>query len=89
MSAGLTMLAIFVMRFNFVMNGQMFSLKPVLGHDGARLIYQPAVQGERRGLPRLHPSIVESLIVLGAMAAAVLLYVGGQNLRVHREARHE
>lgn len=88
-AAALPTVAIFVMRFNFVMNGQMFSLKPVVGHDGARLIYQPPFKGNVEGFLAYTPSIVESLIVLGALAAAALLYVGGQKiLRVNPEARH-
>lgn len=89
MAAALPMLAVFVMRYNFVLGGQMFSLRPLHGHLGGTIAYQPPFKGSVEGFLSYSPSLVEVLIVAGAIAAAVLLYVGGAKvLRVHPEVRH-
>lgn len=76
----LPMLSIFVMRFNFVLQGQMFSLKPVVGQLGERYTYQPAFKGNPEGFLSYTPSLVEALIVVGAIAAASLLYIASQRV---------
>ena len=78
LAAALPLLGIFVMRFNFVISGQMLSLRPLLGPSGETMVYQPPFKGSAAGLLPYTPSIVEVLIVLGAIAAAVLVYSGGQ-----------
>ncbi len=86
-AAALPMLAVFVMRYNFVVSGQMFSLKPVVGRLGEQLVYQPPFKGNVAGFLPYTPSVVETLIVAGAIAAAVLLYVAGARaLRLTKEA---
>lgn len=86
-AAALPMLGLFVMRFNFVMSGQMLSLRPVVGKAGERLVYQPPFKGNVAGFLSYTPSIVELLIVAGAFAAAVLVYTGGQKaLRLEASA---
>lgn len=77
-AAFLSMLGIFVMRLNFVMSGQMLSLRPIVGGAGQTMVYQPPFKGNAAGFLAYTPSLVELLIVLGAGAAAVLLYAGGQ-----------
>jgi Ni/Fe-hydrogenase subunit HybB-like protein len=77
LAAGLPMLAVFVMRYNFVYSGQMFSLKPVVGHLGEVMHYAPPFKGDPAGFLAYTPSWVEVSIVLGAIAAAILLFVGG------------
>ena len=76
-AAGLTMLSIFVVRYNFVYAGQMLSLKPVTGRLGETLAYNPPFKGNVAGFLSYTPSLVEVLVVAGAVAAAVLLFVGG------------
>jgi molybdopterin-containing oxidoreductase family membrane subunit len=71
------MVSVFVMRYNFVVAGQMFSLKPVVGHLGEILHYSPPFKGNVEGFLPYTPSLVEVLIVAGAIAAAILAYVGG------------
>jgi molybdopterin-containing oxidoreductase family membrane subunit len=92
-AALLPLLGIFVTRFNFVLSGQMLSLRPVVGSAGQRMIYQPPFKGNTAGFLPYTPSIVEVLIVLGALALAVLIYTGGQRaLRLEaspEEQRHE
>jgi molybdopterin-containing oxidoreductase family membrane subunit len=89
LAAALPMLAVFVMRYNFVLSGQMFSLKPVHGHLGETFTYQPAFKGSVEGFLSYTPSLVEMAIVAGAIAAAALLYVGGAKvLRLNPEVRH-
>ncbi len=90
LAAFLPMLSVFVMRYNFVLQGQMLSLKPVTGRLGERLSYAPPFKGNPEGFLAYTPSIVEALIVAGAIAAAILLFVAGQRaLRlVHSEAAH-
>ncbi len=90
LAAALPMLSVFVMRYNFVYSGQMLSLKPVVGHLGETLSYAPPFKGAPSGFLTYTPSLVELLIVVGAMAAATLLFVGGQKaLRlVVKEAAH-
>ena len=77
-AAFLPMLGIFVTRFNFVLSGQMLSLRPVIGRAGQTMVYQPPFKGNLAGFLPYTPSIVEVLIVLGALSAAVLVYAGGQ-----------
>jgi molybdopterin-containing oxidoreductase family membrane subunit len=81
------MVSVFVMRYNFVVAGQMFSLKPTVGHLGETLHYAPPFRGDAAGFLPYTPSIVEVLIVAGAIAAATLAYVGGA--RVLRLAPRE
>ncbi|MEW5743269.1 MAG: NrfD/PsrC family molybdoenzyme membrane anchor subunit [Myxococcota bacterium] len=89
LAAGLPMLAVFVMRYNFVQAGQMFSLRPVHGHLGETFHYQPPFKGSVEGFLPYTPSLVEMAIVVGAIAAAALLYVGATRvLRVNPEVRH-
>lgn len=76
----LPMIAMFITRYNFVFAGQMFSLKPVLGQAGERLSYLPLFKGSITGYLNYTPSIVEILIVLGALSAAVLGYVAGSKI---------
>lgn len=77
-AAAMPLLGIFVMRFNFVLSGQMMSLRPLTGHAGQTMVYQPPFKGSAAGFLPYTPSIVEMLIVAGAVAAAVLVYSGGQ-----------
>lgn len=77
LAAFLPMLSVFVMRYNFVLQGQMFSLKPVVGHMGERYSYLPPFKGNPEGFLSYTPSLVEALIVVGAIAAATLLFVAG------------
>ncbi|MEW6433706.1 MAG: NrfD/PsrC family molybdoenzyme membrane anchor subunit [Myxococcota bacterium] len=89
LAAALPMIAVFVMRYNFVLSGQMFSLKPVHGHLGETFAYQPPFKGSVEGFLSYTPSMTEVLIVVGAIAASILLYVGGTKiLRLNPEARH-
>jgi Ni/Fe-hydrogenase subunit HybB-like protein len=89
LAAFLVMASSFVMRFNFVVQGQMVSLKPVVGALGERYSYSPPFKGNPEGFLSYTPSLVEALIVAGAISAAVLLFVAGQRaLRlVEEEAR--
>jgi Ni/Fe-hydrogenase subunit HybB-like protein len=75
--AAALMVSVFVMRYNFVVAGQMLSLKPVVGHLGEVLHYSPPFKGNVQGFLPYTPSLVEVLIVAGAIAAAILAYVGG------------
>ncbi len=77
LGAFLPMLSVFVMRYNFVLQGQMLSLKPVVGALGERYSYQPPFKGNPEGFLPYTPSIVEALIVAGAISAAALLFVAG------------
>lgn len=77
LAAFLPMLSVFVMRYNFVLQGQMFSLKPVVGHLGERYAYAPPFKGNPEGFLSYTPSVVEALIVMGAIATATLLFVAG------------
>jgi molybdopterin-containing oxidoreductase family membrane subunit len=80
MAALLPMLASFVMRYNFVVAGQMLSLKPVAGHLGEIIQYGPPFKGSPAGFLSYTPSIVEVLIVVGALAAAIVFFVAGLRL---------
>ena len=83
----LPMVGVFVMRYNLIYEGQMFSLKPVVGPLGETLAYSPPFKGNVAGFLSYTPSLVEGLIVAGAIAAATLLYVGGTRvLRLSQEA---
>jgi Ni/Fe-hydrogenase subunit HybB-like protein len=74
--AALTFLAsMWLVRFNFVYSGQMLSLKPTVGRLGERLSYAPPFKGTVAGFLPYTPSIVEILVVAGALAGAVLLFV--------------
>ena len=77
LAAALPMLSVFVTRYNFVYSGQMFSLKPVVGRLGEAMTYAPPFKGNVSGFLTYTPSMVEVLIVAGALSAAVLLFVGG------------
>lgn len=84
------MLGVFVMRYNLVVSGQMLSLKPLVGPAGELFSYSPSFKGNPAGFLSYTPSIVEVGVVIGAMAAATLLYVGGSRvLRIHQEAHHD
>jgi molybdopterin-containing oxidoreductase family membrane subunit len=76
-AAALPLASILVVRYNFVVAGQMLSLKPVVGHLGETLHYSPPFKGNVAGFLPYTPSLVELLVVAGAIAAATLLYVGG------------
>lgn len=90
LAAALPMLGVFVMRYNLVVSGQMLSLKPLTGRMGELYSYAPAFKGNPAGFLSYTPSLVEVGVVVGAMAAAVLLYVGGTRvLRIHQEAHHD
>ncbi|MFO0567448.1 MAG: NrfD/PsrC family molybdoenzyme membrane anchor subunit [Polyangiaceae bacterium] len=80
LAAFLPMLSVFVMRYNFVVSGQMFSLKPVTGHGGEQLSYFPPFKGNVEGFLPYTPSWVEVLIVAGAIAAATLGFVVGSRV---------
>lgn len=75
-----TVLAAFVMRYNFVVAGQMHSLKPLVGTLGENIHYSPPFKGSVAGFLSYTPSIVEVLIVVGAMAGAVVLFVAALRL---------
>jgi Ni/Fe-hydrogenase subunit HybB-like protein len=76
-AAGSVVLAMLVVRSNFVYAGQMFSLKPVVGHLGELVHYGPPFKGSPAGFLAYTPSIVEVGIVAGALAAAAVLFVLG------------
>ncbi len=78
-AAVLPMLGIFFVRYNFVYTGQMFSLRPLVGTQGENYWYYPIFKGVQGFVPYT-PSIVEVLVVVGAIAAAVLGYVIGSRL---------
>lgn len=87
LAAFLPMVSVFVMRVNFVLSGQMFSLKPLVGHAGERYFYTPAFKGNPGGFLPYTPSWVEVAIVAGAIAAATLLFVAGlRALNLRQEA---
>lgn len=89
-AAALPVLGVFIMRFNFVVAGQMFSLKPVVGRMGETLAYAPPFKGNVAGFLPYTPSLTEALIVAGAIAAATLLVVGGlRTLKLTAEVGHE
>lgn len=77
LAAFMMMISFFVMRVNFVYQGQMVSLKPVIGQMGERYSYQPPFKGNPEGFLSYTPSIVEALIVAGAISAAVFFFVAG------------
>lgn len=82
-ASGFALLGMFVGRNDLVYAGQMFSLKPVVGHLGERLSYSPPFKGVTAGFLSYTPSLVEVLIVAGAVAGVALLYViGAQVLRL-------
>ncbi len=86
-AAALPMLAVFVMRYNFVVAGQMFSLKPVVGPRDELIRYGPPFKGNPAGFLPYTPSLVEIAIVVGALAGAVVLFViGSRMLKLHEEA---
>lgn len=90
LAAASSMVSVFVMRYNFVYAGQMFSLKPVVGHMGETYHYAPPFKGNVAGFLHYTPSIVEVLIVAGAISAATLLFVGGTRvLRLAPSPAHE
>lgn len=80
LAAALPMAAVFVMRLNFVYEGQMMSLRPVVGHLGEQLRYAPPWKAGDAGFLPYTPSIVEVLVVLGAIAAAIVIYVAGRRV---------
>jgi len=73
----LPVISIFVMRFNFVLQGQMVSLKPLVGASGERYSYMPPFKGTAEGFLPYTPSLAEALVVAGAISAAILIYVAG------------
>ena len=77
LAAALPMLGIFFVRYNFVYAGQMFSLKPLVGRLGEQIVYSPPFKGNPVGFLPYTPSLVEVLIVAGALSAAVVGYVVG------------
>lgn len=77
LAAFLMMVSFFVMRTNFVYQGQMVSLKPVVGQMGERYSYQPPFKGNVEGFLSYTPSLVEVLIVAGAISAAIFFFVAG------------
>ncbi|MFZ5446827.1 MAG: NrfD/PsrC family molybdoenzyme membrane anchor subunit [Myxococcota bacterium] len=77
LAAFLMMVSFFVMRTNFVYQGQMVSLKPVVGQMGERYSYMPPYKGNVEGFLSYTPSLVEVLIVAGAISAAVFFFVVG------------
>lgn len=82
----LTMIGVFVMRYNFVYAGQMLSLRPLIGEGGETLHYSPPFKGSVSGLLAYTPSWVELLVVVGALAAAILGYVlASRVLKVREE----
>jgi molybdopterin-containing oxidoreductase family membrane subunit len=83
----LAITGVFVMRYNFVFAGQMLSLKPVTGHLGESLHYAPPFKGDVAGFLAYTPSLTEALIVFGALAGVVLLFVAGMRvLKLEQEA---
>jgi len=83
LAATLPMLGLFVARYNFVAAGQMLSLRPVVGRMGETVSYAPPFKGNVAGLLPYTPSLVEVLIVAGALAGAiVILVVGLRTLRL-------
>lgn len=90
LAAALPMIGVFVMRYNLVVSGQMLSLKPLVGRMGEVFSYAPSFKGNPAGFLSYTPSIVEVGVVIGAMAAATLVYVGGSRvLRLQEEVHHE
>jgi Ni/Fe-hydrogenase subunit HybB-like protein len=52
--------------------------------------YAPSFKGNPAGFLSYTPSIVEVGVVIGAMAAATLVYVGGSRvLRLQKEVHHD
>lgn len=87
MAASLPVLSMLMARLNFVYAGQMFSLKPVIGHLGEIIHYSPPFKGNAAGILPYTPSLVEVLIVFGAIAGAILLFVAAARaLRLDKEA---
>lgn len=83
----LVIAGVFVMRYNFVLAGQMFSLKPVTGHLGESVHYAPPFKGDVAGFLSYTPSLTEALIVFGALAGVILLFVTGTRvLKLDQEA---
>jgi Ni/Fe-hydrogenase subunit HybB-like protein len=82
LGATLLLSSMLVMRYNFVYSGQMFSLRPLVGRMGERVSYAPPFKGNVAGFLPYTPSIVEVLVVVGALAGAIVLSVVG--LRVLR-----
>lgn len=76
----------FVVRYNFVYSGQMFSLKPKLGHFGELMRYEPPFKGNLEGFLPYTPSWVEVLVVIGAISAAILAFtIGSRILKLEQE----
>lgn len=87
LAASLPVISMLVIRTNFVYAGQMFSLKPLVGRAGETLHYAPPFKGNAAGFLPYTPSLVEVLIVAGAVAGAVLLFVAlARALRIEKEA---
>ncbi len=80
MAAVTPLLAMLVVRYNMVYAGQMFSLKPVVGHLGEIVSYGPPFKGGPTGFLPYTPSVVELGIVAGALAAAAVLFVVGRRV---------
>jgi Ni/Fe-hydrogenase subunit HybB-like protein len=87
LAAVLPVIGMFFVRYNFVYAGQMFSLKPVVGRMGELIDYGPPFKGNVAGMLPYTPSLVEVLIVLGALSAAIVLFVVGRRvLKLEEEA---
>jgi molybdopterin-containing oxidoreductase family membrane subunit len=87
LASSLPIIAMLFIRYNFVYAGQMFSLKPVVGHLGEIINYAPPFKGNVAGFLSYTPSLVEMLIVAGAIAGAILLFTAGARaLGLEKEA---
>lgn len=87
LAASLPILSMLVIRYNFVYAGQMFSLKPLVGRLGELISYAPPFKGNAWGFLPYTPSLVEVLIVAGAVAGTILLFVvAARALRIEKEA---
>ena len=87
LAAALPIVSMFFVRYNFVYAGQMFSLKPVVGRLGELVTYGPPFKGNVAGYLPYTPSLVEVLVVTGALAAAIVLFVVGRRvLKLEEEA---
>lgn len=87
LAASLPVMAMYVVRYNFVQAGQMLSLKPATGHLGESITYAPPFKGNVAGFLPYTPSLVEVLISLGAIAGVIVLFVAlSRALRIEQEA---
>jgi len=89
LAAVLPLIGMFFVRYNFVYAGQMLSQKPVVGHFGELIDYAPPFKGNVAGLLPYTPSLVEVFIVLGALGAALVLFVVGRQVLRLEEGAHD